>query len=487
MEYVKKRSILFVAILVLSMVLGSISIVSAASRTQDVYKSYDVSVKSGSSAYGYTDGNKWSAVYEKVLGTNGTTLTPIWYSADGSNYYPVEVSRVYQSGGYVYTFKANGAVLYTGQNAVMNPAIIAKLYDKKLTKTIYSGTETVSNQTFNGPVEVEAGANITFDNVKFNNGLTTYGVSNVSNSSFTDSTAVNRGSGKTYIADTYFGHTASSSSFYGQTSSVVGVKLKSNRLSDAVKGKAYAELLSFPDFSYTYYPNSYSARVTAKMHYDTVSIVGALPGGLTASAANYDATAEKTDVNITGTPTAEGIDQLFDINFTEGVSKLNITIPMLINVNAYSVEYNVIGDTPNGYAVPSTVTGVGYGETVTLEAAPNSVSGQKNGVNGTWEFSGWSTDRNNISTTKVTTVNVTQNTVVYGQWIFKADNTSSTTVTPASGNSSRNSAPAANTVGKHKVHRHGPKTGDSNDIGGYLLVLGVASAMLAVVSKRKAN
>ncbi len=51
---------------------------------------------------------------------------------------------------------------------------------------------------------------------------------------------------------------------------------------------------------------------------------------------------------------AEGIDQLFDINFTEGVSKLNITIPMLINVNAYSVEYDVIGDTPNGYAVPST-------------------------------------------------------------------------------------------------------------------------------------
>lgn len=33
----------------------------------------------------------------------------------------------------------------------------------------------------------------------------------------------------------------------------------------------------------------------------------------------------------------------------------------------------------------------------------------------------------------------------------------------------------------------GPKTGDSNDIGGYLLVLGVASAILAVVSKRKAN
>ena len=76
-----------------------------------------------------------------------------------------------------------------------------------------------------------------------------------------------------------------SSSLYGQTSSVVGVKLRSNRLSDAVKGKAYAELLSFPDFSYTYYPSTFSARVTAKMHYDTVSIVGTLPSGLTASAA----------------------------------------------------------------------------------------------------------------------------------------------------------------------------------------------------------
>ncbi len=49
--------------------------------------------------------NKWEAVYEKVLGTNGTTPTPIWYSADGSNYYPVEVSRVYQSGGYVYRLR----------------------------------------------------------------------------------------------------------------------------------------------------------------------------------------------------------------------------------------------------------------------------------------------------------------------------------------------------------------------------------------------
>ena len=48
MDYVKKRRVLFVAILVLSMVLVGISTVSAASRTQDVYLPYDVTVKSGS-------------------------------------------------------------------------------------------------------------------------------------------------------------------------------------------------------------------------------------------------------------------------------------------------------------------------------------------------------------------------------------------------------------------------------------------------------
>lgn len=93
MEHVKKRRILFVAILVLSMVLVGISTVSAASRTQDVYLPYDVTVKSGSSAYGFTDGDRWSAVYEKIMGTNGTTKQTIWHSEDGSSYYTVEASR----------------------------------------------------------------------------------------------------------------------------------------------------------------------------------------------------------------------------------------------------------------------------------------------------------------------------------------------------------------------------------------------------------
>ena len=480
MSYIKKRRAMLVVVLVLSIVLSSISLVSAASRTEDVYNQYDASVKSGSSAYGYTDGNRWTAVYEKVLGTNGTPLTPIWYSPDGTNYYPVEVSREYRS-GYIYTFKANGEVLYQGPSAVIDPAIITKLYDKKLTKTIYSGTETVSNTTFDGPVEVEAGANITFDNVKFNNGLTTYGISNVSNSTFTDSTATNKGDGVTYITDSYFGHTSSSSSYMGSTTSVVGVKIKSNRLTDAIKGKPYEEVLTFPDFSYTYYPGSFSPMVvTSKMHYDSINIVGTLPNGLVSSAANYDAANEKTDVNISGTTTAEGIDQKFYVNFKEGVSKLDITVPMLITVNSYSLEYKVIGETPSGYTVPNAVAGIGYSETIALEAAPNRIEAEKNGVNGVWEFTGWSTDKDNLDATKVRTVDVTQNTEVYGQWKFTPKSNSSN-VNPNSNGSS-----PSNQVNKKDIKKT-PNTGDGNNFGGYLLMLGATSAALVVVGRRRFN
>ncbi len=100
---------------------------------------------------------------------------------------------------------------------------------------------------------------------------------------------------------------------------------------------------------------------------------------------------------------------------------------MLINVNAYILM--LWRHTKWICSSKHFVTGVGYGQL--REAAPNSISGQRMALTA-HEFSGWSTDRNNISTTKVTTVNVTQDTTVYGQWTFKeADSTSSATITPA--------------------------------------------------------
>ena len=467
MSYIKRKSVLLVAVLILSIVFCGVNTVSAASRTQDVYLPYDVTVKSGSSGYGFTDGDRWSAVYEKIMGTNGTTKRTIWYSEDGSSYYTVEASRALTGmHTYIYTFKANGKVIYQGENGKMDAAVIAKLYDRKLIKTIYSGTETVKDKTFDGPVEVESGANITFENCKFSYDLTTYGVSNVSNSTFTDSTAINKGKGITYITDTYFGHLASSSNFYGSTSSIVGVKIKSNRLADATKGMAYTESLNFPDFSYTYYPDKFSQKVTNKMHYDSINVVGNLPTGLVAGSASYDAAAENTVVKISGTPSMDGRDQKFDVNFKEGVSKLDITIPMLINVNAYSVEYKVLGDSPAGFTAPSTVTGIGHGEAVNLSAAPGKIVGKKNGVHGVWEFTGWSTDKDNLEASKTTSLNVMKNTTVYGKWKFTSDKKPSVT---------------------KPGNKRGPKTGDSNNIGGYLLVLGAASAILAVAAKRRGS
>lgn len=419
MSYIKKKGIAIALSLVLSIVFCGINTVSATSRTQDVYKPYDVTVKSGSSAYGFTDGDKWSAVYEKITGSAGTKQQNIWYSPDGSHYYSVETSKAYKSGvGYVYTFKANGKVLYEGENGRMDAATIAKLYDGKLTKTIYSGKETVNGKTFDGPVEVETGANISFENCKFNAGLETFGVSNVSNGTFTDCTAVNKGNGLTYISDTYFGHVASSSGLYGQTSSVVGVKVKSNRVSDAVKGKSYSESLNFPDFPYTYYPSTFEQKVTKQMHYDKINIVGALPDGLSAEDAKYDKNAHNTVVNIKGIPSKAGADQRFSVHFQEGISKLDITVPMLINVNTYNLEYKVIGDSPAGFTTPDRVTGLGHDDVITLNEAPKKVVAQKNGENGVWEFIGWSTDKDNIDSSIVTSVKMTKDTVVYGKWKF---------------------------------------------------------------------
>lgn len=130
MSYINRNRALLVLFLVLSIVFCGVNTVSAASRTQDVYLPYDVTVKSGSSAYGFTDGDRWSAVYEKIMGTNGTTKRTIWHSEDGSSYYTVEASRALTGmHTYIYTFKANGKVIYQGENGKMDAAIIAKLYD----------------------------------------------------------------------------------------------------------------------------------------------------------------------------------------------------------------------------------------------------------------------------------------------------------------------------------------------------------------------
>ena len=154
------------------------------------------------------------------------------------------------------------------------------------------------------------------------------------------------------------------------------------------------------------------------MHYDKINIIGALPDGLSAEDAKYDKNAHNTVVNIKGIPSKAGADQRFSVHFQEGISKLDITVPMLINVNTYNLEYKVIGDSPAGFTTPDRVTGLGHDDVVTLNEAPKKVVAQKNGENGVWEFIGWSTDKDNIDSSIATSVKMTKDTVVYGKWKF---------------------------------------------------------------------
>ncbi len=48
-----------------------------------------------------------------------TPLTPIWYSPDGTNYYPVEVSREYRNWIRYIHSKQMEEVLYQGPSAVL--------------------------------------------------------------------------------------------------------------------------------------------------------------------------------------------------------------------------------------------------------------------------------------------------------------------------------------------------------------------------------
>ena len=55
----------------------------------------------------------------------------------------------------------------------------------------------------------------------------------------------------------------------------------------------------------------------------------------------------------------------------------------------YDVTYSVTGDVPEGYTAPVGSTGLSAGSSVPVEPVPESQTGTKNGVNGTYTFTGW--------------------------------------------------------------------------------------------------
>ena len=93
----------------------------------------------------------------------------------------------------------------------------------------------------------------------------------------------------------------------------------------------------------------------------------------------------------------------------KGVLTLKAAHPLM-----YTLTYDVTGDLPAGYTAPAKQTLVN-GSKYTVAAVPASVSGSKDGVNGTFSFNGWKKKDGTVLTGEQ---KLTENLTLYGVWTF---------------------------------------------------------------------
>ena len=80
----------------------------------------------------------------------------------------------------------------------------------------------------------------------------------------------------------------------------------------------------------------------------------------------------------------------------------------------FTLTYNVTGDLPEGYTAP-TVQSMLAGSKYTVAEVPASVSGSKDGVNGTFSFNGWKKDDGTVLTGEQ---QLTADLTLHGVWTF---------------------------------------------------------------------
>lgn len=207
------------------------------------------------------------------------------------------ITSTYQS-----TYLGNGTRVQT--YAGLNP---------KGTRIIFPAgfNGTVSNMLFEGEVVVEAGANVTFDNVTFYKGLDNRGTSTVKNSTVV----------QTDLTTTDYGDLTIENTRFQNSDNTAGVVLPSNKITPAKVGEAYNEPITIP-------------WAVSTMGFDTFT-VDRLPAGLTLSPMENDATARKSTATISGTPTAasNGYTRITIKNGT----LYDFTIPMKLSVQKGTV------------------------------------------------------------------------------------------------------------------------------------------------------
>ena len=110
------------------------------------------------------------------------------------------------------------------------------------------------------------------------------------------------------------------------------------------------------------------------------------------------------------TKTADGyIDEYIPAEKDKPYITLKAAHPLM-----YTLTYNVTGDLPEGYTAPAKQTLV-KGSSYTVADVPASVSGSKDGVNGTFSFNGWKKGDGTVLTGEQ---KLTENLTLHGVWTF---------------------------------------------------------------------
>ena len=107
--------------------------------------------------------------------------------------------------------------------------------------------------------------------------------------------------------------------------------------------------------------------------------------------------------------TAETADEYVPVENDSHAISLKAAHPLM-----YTLTYDVTGDLPEGYTAPAKQTLV-KGSSYTVADVPASVSGSKDGVNGTFSFNGWKKDDGTVLTGEQ---QLTADLTLHGVWTF---------------------------------------------------------------------
>lgn len=107
--------------------------------------------------------------------------------------------------------------------------------------------------------------------------------------------------------------------------------------------------------------------------------------------------------------TAETADEYTPVEKDSYAITLKAAHPLM-----YTLTYDVTGDLPEGYTAPAKQTLV-KGSSYTVAEVPASVSGSKDGVNGTFSFNGWKKDDGTVLTGEQ---QLTADLTLHGVWTF---------------------------------------------------------------------